>query len=68
MSEFLNALEGVSHSLPNEDMIREDKELEAYLDDMPKAQWDTPVSDGYDEKANAQGKATEGDVVIRTFG
>ncbi|KAJ9118646.1 hypothetical protein QFC22_003866 [Naganishia vaughanmartiniae] len=68
MSAVLSALEGDLHLLPNEDVLEQDKDLEAYLGDMPKAQWDTPVSGGADGKAEGQSKTAEDDVVIRTFG
>ncbi|KAJ9101137.1 hypothetical protein QFC21_003355 [Naganishia friedmannii] len=71
MSAVLSALEGDAQHLPNEDMLQHDKDLEAYLGDLPKAQWDIPPSnspDGTDGKEDAQSRTAGDDVVIRTFG
>ncbi|KAJ9126064.1 hypothetical protein QFC24_002336 [Naganishia onofrii] len=68
MGEVLSALEGDSQQLPDENLLQQDKDLEAYLGDLPKAQWDTPTSNSSDGKEDAHSKAAEDDVVIRTFG
>jgi hypothetical protein len=68
MGEVLSALEGDSQQLPDENLLQQDKDLEAYLGDLPKAQWDTPTSNSSDGKEDAHSKAAKDDVVIRTFG
>lgn len=68
MGEVLSALEGDSQQLPDENLLQQDKDLEAYLGDLPKAQWDTPTSNSSDGEEDAHSKAAKDDVVIRTFG
>ncbi|KAJ9110679.1 hypothetical protein QFC19_001508 [Naganishia cerealis] len=68
MSEILKALEGeVQQQMPVEDNFQQDKDLEPYLDDMPKARWDSPASSGQVGKVDGHGKTSEDNVVVRTF-